>query len=552
VLQQLANESNENKLKIREYEKIVGHLHKLNQPKHVLEWLYNARERFRDTALTSSMCTAAVVAFANTQQCEKALEICAYMNTEKLHLQNIEAYNILLQACNTEKRWDTTVKVFKTMLLANRDISPNSECYYHVLKACDESMNWVDAKFILKLSIIQKFHLDLSTLSANIFALQNFIENEMVQDAREAAHSQSSQNIMGVNLKLNANINSEILEELRSVPSLAPSREFSFQDALSAAAAGGKWAKALEVLQAMQENGVELIQENYISVMIAYINSNTQQGCVQALEIFQRITTELQLAPNLAAYNAALLVCKKDGLWDRALDFLTVMQDNGVCPDEAALESAIVACGRGGQVIRGVWLLAAVKRRGIQLTCKLYAVLIRMCGYRGQYEMGLELLREGVQDAAIATNLDIYSAAIYGCEINRRRELALEVLEMAIRAGAMPAFMLVAPWSVNVRKFSLPMARVVVSYVLDNIRKHAATAPGATMGSLMIITGKGINSETEKEYLYEPKLRVGLQQMLLELKPPLPASVDERNSGVLYVGGEALSRWLATVGRHKK
>ena len=89
----------------------------------------------------------------------------------------------------------------------------------------------------------------------------------------------------------------------------------SYNAAISACKKGGKWGKALALLEEMHGEGIE---------------------------------------PNVITYSAAISACEKGGQWEKALSLLKEMRGVGIKPNVITYNAAIQACASAGQSIQAL------------------------------------------------------------------------------------------------------------------------------------------------------------------------------------------------------
>lgn len=99
----------------------------------------------------------------------------------------------------------------------------------------------------------------------------------------------------------------------------------------------GMWEKALNLLAAMEESGLNISAKHLNSVIAACGSSGELE---RALDTLQEMRTR-GVAPTHGTYREVILACEKGGQWERALSLLERMEHDNLVPNDYCYNAAI-------------------------------------------------------------------------------------------------------------------------------------------------------------------------------------------------------------------
>ena len=113
-------------------------------------------------------------------------------------------------------------------------------------------------------------------------------------------------------------------------------------------------------------------------------------------------------------FNAAITVCAKLRMTEKALWLLDEMISRGIEPDLISYCSAINACQKGKQWEKALALLKKMTYRGMEPDLACFNAAVSACDKSNQWEEALGLLRK-VRENGLQPNIITYSSAISAC-----------------------------------------------------------------------------------------------------------------------------------------
>jgi pentatricopeptide repeat protein len=113
------------------------------------------------------------------------------------------------------------------------------------------------------------------------------------------------------------------------------------------------------------------------------------------------------------------------------------MRDDGVKPNVISYNAAIDACGKGGQWQKAIELLHEMPQQGLVANLISYSSAVDACSDLGQWQQALELLHK-MQHQGIKPDITVYNRLINACQKGGNWQLAVDVLQELQAAGLKP------------------------------------------------------------------------------------------------------------------
>ena len=148
-----------------------------------------------------------------------------------------------------------------------------------------------------------------------------------------------------------------------------------FQILLTSASKRGIWRWALQLLEKMQEKGIEPDSFAWNAALIACARAHEPAS---AIEVFQKMTVHGQ-KPGVLSYGALLSALEKGNLSERAEQVWEHMLKVGMKPNEYAYTTMITVRGKAGNYGKAVDLFHEMQRDGMAPTVVTFNAMITAC-----------------------------------------------------------------------------------------------------------------------------------------------------------------------------
>ncbi|KAG0578589.1 hypothetical protein KC19_4G035300 [Ceratodon purpureus] len=148
-----------------------------------------------------------------------------------------------------------------------------------------------------------------------------------------------------------------------------------FQILLNSASKRGIWKWALQLLDKMQEKGIEPDSFAWNAALIACARAHEPAS---AIEVFQKMTAHGQ-KPGVLSYGALLSALEKGNLNEKAEQVWEHMLKVGMKPNEYAYTTMITVRGKAGNYNKAVDLFQEMQRDGMAPSVVTYNAMITAC-----------------------------------------------------------------------------------------------------------------------------------------------------------------------------
>lgn len=339
--------------------------------------------------------SALINACGKCRQWEKALELFTQMRENDVEA-NIFTYSALISACAKGKQWDRATKVFDEMQEAG--VAPDGITYSAMISACERGRQWGRALDLFREMESAGYEANVITFNSLLRACDRAAQAQRAFELYEKMkHAQVApdRNTYAALLSLCE----KVKDSDRALALLASAKETEvpFDAALYNSAIGAtskKWAKALEVLQEMRNDGLE---------------------------------------PSVLAFTALISGLEKAGEWEQALGMFESMIAAGKSPNALTYSVALSACEKGQQRTKAIELFDAMLKAGVPADAASYGIVVSACEATHNWQKALQVL-EVCHTAGIVLGAHMYSsvfANIEGAEV-------VELFDGMLQAGAVP------------------------------------------------------------------------------------------------------------------
>ena len=215
---------------------------------------------------------------------------------------------VLSKACANDGAWKTALKLMDEMI--DKGIHPNEFTYSVAITACGNGGQWSKALELLDKMSSMNMKINTITYNSAISALAKAARAESKQQRRFDYDEKTA--IDGEGDSDPGSLWARALGLIKRMESEGVALDkFTYSSAINACGAAGRWEEAVDLIQAMKEDG----------------NRGNR--------------------PNKVTYTSAIVACGNSGQWDAAFDLFNEMKQDGIQPDLVAY-NALVAAGMNG------------------------------------------------------------------------------------------------------------------------------------------------------------------------------------------------------------
>lgn len=175
----------------------------------------------------------------------------------------------------------------------------------------------------------------------------------------------------------------DLLEEMEET-GIEPS-EVTYSVTIKACGAGGEWQKALDLLQTMRAKNMPINIFVYNAAITAISRAAKQLSKTgeNNKNLFAEVSSLLDqmkqdgLEPDGFSYSSAISCCGSEGRWREALDLISIMEGGGpkTKPNKIAYTAAISSCGKAGKADKALELFRKMNRQGMSADIVAYNAL---------------------------------------------------------------------------------------------------------------------------------------------------------------------------------
>lgn len=252
-----------------------------------------------------------------------------------------------------------------------------------------------------------------------------------------------------------------------------------------------------------------------------------------ALALLNEMEPRFGIVPDSRSYRSAIIACNQAeherrlytmnddesddeslepsiGWWECSLALLRRMVEEGLTPDKQAYSSVISSCEAAGEWQRALGVLQMIiegdeggligdSTRSLNLYC--WNAAISACEKGGAWVEALDLYERMLQMDALKPNVVTMNSLLEALDSADQKELAQSKYDEGVQLG------IVNPWrwtknkdggplfALDLHRFSAAMAKAAIRNIMDSwLNENDVT--GGLSADLVIITGKGINSES--------------------------------------------------------
>ena len=305
----------------------------------------------------------------------------------------------------------------------------------------------------------------------------------------------------------------ELLEEMEQ-KGIEPS-EVTYSVTITACGNAGEWEQALALLDLMREKNMRINLITYNSAITALSKAakqtaksgNSQNLWVKALGLLEQMKKD-KLEPDGFSFCSAISCCGAEGRWEEALELMNLMQNGGprTRPNKIAYTAAIASCGRSGQVDHALRLFRKMKEQGLSADRVAYNALFAALRVAKRSDAAVELWEEmlGAKQSSItkiataradtSTTPDIITVtdaigAISSHSATKNMQQADRVFAEAVARGiVLRSDTLDSANEVDLSGMSLPVARAACRHTLYRV----GSLDEQEIQELTFITGVGV------------------------------------------------------------
>lgn len=383
-----------------------------------------------------------LASLSETREWERALMLLEQISQTGLH-PDVYSFSAAISACKRASQPDEAISLFRSMCAS--DVRPNTVCFNTVLDACQaagrheqllalfgamaaygvEPDAWTYSSAIGALSrtgqwqramemfdrleplllgrsatprqLEQYNHCHAATMRAALRAGSWSAVLSLYDRLREAGVEPNSHTLRPAIVAC-AGAHAEEPEMgcqravrlLYSAPSVA-ANEHTYTAAAQACEKAGSWRVAVELLDRMEEQGV---QPN-AHMCTAVIGAHAGEGrWSEALTLLDKMCVE-NIPLDGHTTSAALRVCACAGAWEPAMQFLMYrMPVLGARPSVHHVSTVMNCCGKARRWQESLQVAKRCEEQGVVLDRGLLTTALAACGRVGEWEYALAVLRQ--------------------------------------------------------------------------------------------------------------------------------------------------------------
>lgn len=456
--------------------------------------------------------------------------------------------------------------------MRRRGVKPTVFTYNSLLKICAQTSRWKEAVSIL--SQCQRepgVNPDLVTFTSTIRACARARKTDKAMEIFRAVKD------LGVKMDVYCyttamdacakgrrwKVALSLLDEMKE-KGIEPN-EVSYGVAVTACGNGGQWGKALELLEQMRKENMKINTITYNSAIAALAKAARSESRQQRRYDYKPGGGWSKVESSNPAYDENIL-------WQKALDLVQCMENEGVRRDSFTFSSAISTCGAAGRWQESLDLIDAMKRE-TKPNKIAYTSAITACANSEKWEPAFELFndmkKDGLQPDLVAYNAlinagtmsnepeQVFNLWVEMCNTDRRenvspdivtlteviatldrgigkinRERADKVFADAVSRGIiLKEDSLDSSWEVDLSRMSFPVARAACRFIFRRMANSAKNGE-LDVKDFSLITGASKMREYIREVLRD------------ELKPAVFCVVPKLEQGTLQVKAKVLSNYI--------
>ena len=136
------------------------------------------------------------------------------------------------------------------------------------------------------------------------------------------------------------------------------------------------------------------------------------------------------LKPDTNIYNAAMWAADKGGHWELALELLKEMESLNIPRDATTYAAVAWACEKGGVGDTALHVLDLMHEDNIEMNLPTYRGAMWACVKAGMWQEALNLFYK-MDDEGLSPCMPTYTAAIWACEVGNDADKAVELLRLS-------------------------------------------------------------------------------------------------------------------------
>jgi len=291
----------------------------------------------------------------------------------------------------------------------------------------------------------------------------------------------------------------------------------------------GDWQQALETFKSMES--LYKVSPNIFSYNLALKACAIGGDSSAALTIFKRLCDDARVRPDIVTLNSVINACASDSLTDQATGILMSMkQRHGIEPNCTSFNAAIRAFEKGGQWQKAREFVEVMEALGLKPNVVTFTSIIKSCARVGASEDALEtfntLKEKSILPNEYAVNsvLDALSHETYTAEV-------IDIMQDARNAGLYPK-----AWAssseVDLHRLSVSVSCAILRIIFLELKSGVRK-----ISDILIITGRGNNSDGNAI------LQVRVLKFISAYRGP-KITKDPRNPGAFSLKATNITLWL--------
>jgi len=192
------------------------------------------------------------------------------------------------------------------------------------------------------------------------------------------------------------------------------------------------------LLEEMARSEIQANVVTYSTILKGYVQENSLD---KAFELMDEMKLSKDIKPDEIAYNTLLDGCARQCLFERGMQVLSDMQDNGIQPSNFTLSVLVKLANRSHRLDEAFEFCDSLSRRhGLRLNVHVYNNLMQACTAHKDHDRALQVLARAAEEG-VRPDARTYGILLRGCAVAGDLTRVADLVRAAygLRGGAVAA-----------------------------------------------------------------------------------------------------------------